>query len=62
MVKPVTGGEGSIKKKSQTRDLEGRKKHQQDGAANTVSLDQEEPIQLPNGKWECNHKCKDKAT
>lgn len=27
----------------------------------TMSEDQEPPTQLPNGKWACNHKCKDKT-
>jgi ATP-dependent DNA helicase HFM1/MER3 len=27
----------------------------------TESNDQEEPIRLANGRWKCNHKCKDKT-
>lgn len=30
-------------------------------AKRTMSDDQERPTQLPNGKWACNHKCKDKS-
>lgn len=26
-----------------------------------TSDNQEEPTKLPNGKWACNHKCKDKT-
>ncbi|KAJ9299800.1 hypothetical protein DTO271G3_2684 [Paecilomyces variotii] len=31
-------------------------------AKQTISDDQEQPTQLPNGKWACNHKCKDKSS
>ncbi|KAJ9236294.1 hypothetical protein DTO166G5_4056 [Paecilomyces variotii] len=31
-------------------------------AKRTMSDDQERPTQLPNGKWACNHKCKDKSS
>ena len=28
----------------------------------TNIADEEEPVELPTGKWACNHKCKDKTT
>lgn len=30
---------------------------------NTMPCDgEDQPVRLPNGKWKCNHRCKDKTT